>query len=215
MTKMRKPIVREPILGTAKPTLEARARKRARRGQIERIVLGVLLFGGMLTIAMMAPKLLQLIKSEHLDYVLPKDPKQRLCEVMCRLRRKGLVVWKERNGKRYPVITESGRRHLRRLTLEGLRIHKPRRWDERWRIVIFDIRQNERAVRDKVRGMLKRLGFMRLQGSVWVHPYDCEEVIALLKTELRSGTSVLYIIADAIEYDAPLREHFGLPPQRR
>lgn len=194
-----------------KPSLEKTVRARARRGMLERVVLGTLVIGGMVTVAMMAPKLLKLVKDEHLDYILPTDPRQRLYEVMYRLRRKGFIEWRLRGGKRYPELTIAGRRHAQRYVLGEIRIPKPRRWDKRWRVVIFDIEQKRRALRDKVRHMLKRLGFMRLQDSVWVHPYDCEEVITLLKTECRSGKAILYVIADAIEYDRPLRQYFGLP----
>ena len=191
--------------------LEGLVRTRARRGMLERIVLGTLVIGGLAPVALMAPKLLRLIKEEHLDYVLPQDPRQRLYEVMSRLKREGFIRWRERGGKRYPELTDAGRRRARQIVLGELSIPKPRRWDERWRIVTFDIKQEDRLLRDKVRGIIKRLGFMRLQDSVWVYPYDCEEIITLLKTELRTGSTILYIIADAIEYDKPIRNFFGLP----
>ncbi|MBI5470465.1 CRISPR-associated endonuclease Cas2 [Candidatus Kaiserbacteria bacterium] len=91
---------------------------------------------------------------------------------------------------------------------------RPRRWDRRWRIIIFDIPEKKKNVRDRVRALVQRLGFFRLQHSVWVYPYDCEEIITLLKSDLKLGSQLLYMIVDAIEYDKPIREHFDLPLDR-
>ena len=94
---------------------------------------------------------------------------------------------------------------------DDFKIEIPRHWDGKWRLVIVEIPEKKRGVRDRIRGLVVRLGFLRLQDSVWVYPYDCEELVTLLKTDLKIGRAVLYIIADAIEFDRPLRAHFGLP----
>ena len=91
--------------------------------------------------------------------------------------------------------------------------NKPRRWDGKWRLVIFDIKEEHKYLRQKVRNLVSQFGFQRLQDSVWVYPYDAEEVIALLKANLKIGAEVLYVIADAIEYDKLLREQFDLPAE--
>jgi hypothetical protein len=54
-------------------------------------------------------------------------------------------------------------------------------------------------------------GFVRLQDSVWVYPYDCEDIITLLKAEYRIGDDMRYMIVDSIERDSALRRHFKLP----
>lgn len=164
----------------------------------------------MLTIAMMAPKILSLLKHEHLDYVMPADPKQRLRETMSRMKRKGWIRFEKIGSKRYPRLTARGHKQMRRVSLGTASIRKPLRWDRRWRMVIFDIEERRKSDRAKIRRLLHQLGFLRLQDSVWVHPHDCEEIIALIKTDMRIGRNVLYVIADAIEFDRPLRQHFGL-----
>ena len=196
---------------TRKISLEQSARRRTRRGLIERAIIGTLAVGGMLTIAMMAPKVLSLLKQEHLDYVLPTNPNQRLQETMSRMKRKGWIRFEQIGSKRYPRLTVLGRKQVNRLLLGTLSIRKPLRWDRRWRMVIFDIEEHRKSDRTKIRRILQRLGFLRLQNSVWIHPHDCEELIALIKTDMRIGRDVLYVIADAIEFDRPLRQHFGLP----
>lgn len=55
-----------------------------------------------------------------------------------------------------------------------------------------------------------KVGFVRIQNSVWVYPYDCEELIAFIRADLRLGKGLLYIVAEGIEYDKHLRTHFKL-----
>ncbi|MDP2648840.1 MAG: CRISPR-associated endonuclease Cas2 [bacterium] len=194
-----------------KRPIEDEIKRRARRGSIERAVIGTLFVGGVLTVGIMAPKVLGLMRREHVDAVLPQDPKQRLRETLLRLKRKGMVAFEKRGNKNYPYLTKKGIEQAERLKIGSLSIPKPLRWDRRWRIVIFDIPQDKNALRDRIRSMLLNLGFYKLQHSVWVYPHDCEEIVALLKLNQGVRSEVLYIIADAIEYDHPIREHFSLP----
>ena len=90
---------------------------------------------------------------------------------------------------------------------------KPKRWDGKWRVLIFDIPERKRNIRDYIRSTLVTLGFYHLQDSVWVCPYDREDFIAMLKVDLQIGKDVLYVIADRIEHDMPIRKYFELPSE--
>lgn len=57
---------------------------------------------------------------------------------------------------------------------------------------------------------MRDFGFLRIQDSVWLSPYDCEELIALVKAELRLGKDVLYAIVEEIENDGWIKKHFNL-----
>ena len=77
-------------------------------------------------------------------------------------------------------------------------------------MLIFDIREERKILREKVRNTLRCIGFEKLQKSVWVYPYDCEDLITLLKADFKVGKDILYIIADKIENDRWLKKKFGL-----
>ncbi len=87
---------------------------------------------------------------------------------------------------------------------------KPSRWDGRWRVLIFDVPEYRKAVRDKIRRTLVHIGFVRLQDSVWAYPYDCEDFVALLKADFKIGKDLIYMIVDELEGDELLRKEFGL-----
>lgn len=47
-----------------------------------------------------------------------------------------------------------------------------RKWDKKWRILIFDIEEVNKVVRNSLRNIIKEFGFGYLQKSVWISPYD-------------------------------------------
>ena len=128
-----------------------------------------------------------------------------------RLFKNDLIRFEMSDGKRYLKLTNKGHTKLAMLELEHLEQKKPPRWDGKWRILIFDIKEVQRYQRDRMRAGLVDLGFTKLQNSVWVYPYDCEDMLFLLKTYYGFGKNVLYIIAEKIEHDIELRKHFNLP----
>ena len=76
---------------------------------------------------------------------------------------------------------------------------------------MFDIREKRRKIRSRLRLLLSSAGFLRLQDSVWVYPHPCDEFIGLVRAHLKSGTGeMLSFVAEALESDRHLREHFRL-----
>jgi len=130
--------------------------------------------------------------------------------VLGRLAARGLITFEERDGRRYARITGKGEQILR-LETERASIVKKKKWDRRWRVVIFDIPEKRRSVRVRLRRFMDEYGFVRLQDSVWIYPHDCEDLVALAKANLRIGADVLYMIVERLENDKHLREYFKLP----
>ncbi len=106
-------------------------------------------------------------------------------------------------------LTKKGETLLRKREMQ-MQTTKARRWDGRWRVLIFDIPEYRKSLREKIRRTLISIGFERLQDSVWVYPHDCEDLITLLKADLRVGKDVQYMIVDEIENDRSLRKRFEL-----
>lgn len=137
------------------------------------------------------------------------DISRRMRQASHRLRHRGLVEiepgsWRLR-------LTDKGKRFAEKIeTAERLVISPPKKWDEKWRVIIFDVPERYKVSRDRFRRILAKAGFLRLQDSVWVHPYDCEDLVALIRKELRLGGSVLYIIAEGLEGESAVRARFNL-----
>lgn len=78
-------------------------------------------------------------------------------------------------------------------------------------MVIFDISELKKQYREAFRGKLKELGFYPLQKSVWIHPFNCNAEIQLLKDFFGlSDKEMKLVIAEEIGNDKELREYFKL-----
>lgn len=94
--------------------------------------------------------------------------RQRLWEMA----REGSLKKTEKGSEDAFQISPQGKEWLK-LRVPLLRFR--RRWDGRWRLVIFDIAESSRLLRDSVRRKLKELGFGRWQRSIWLTPFDVAE----------------------------------------
>ena len=188
---------------------EKDAQKVRRVGQIQKAILSAVATSGVLAVALVAPNALKLLRGT----VLGSRLDERSRSAFSRLLKRGYLEYVVRDGKKVVRLTDEGQRVLERMHFQQTahaKEGKSRRWDKRWRLLVFDIPEHRRAVRNRLRDLIISLGFMKIQNSVWVYPYDCEELITLLKSDLRLGREVLYAIAETIENDAWLRKHFKL-----
>lgn len=63
-------------------------------------------------------------------------------------------------------------------------------------------------MRDVLRRKLEEIGFVKLQESIYVFPYDCLNEIEALKTLFYIKPYVQYVIADRIESETDLIDLF-------
>jgi hypothetical protein len=131
-------------------------------------------------------------------------------QAMKRLAKRGFIKLEIRNGSKLVSLTPAGSEIITLMELSKLRIKKPKRWDERWRFVIFDIRENNKKMRDHMRHTLLKLGFKRLQNSVWVNPYPCDDVIEIMRSGYNLRREILYFSASRFPGDYPMIKFFKL-----
>lgn len=108
------------------------------------------------------------------------------------------------------VLTAKGKKQAKRLSFLGSSINfkKPKRWDKKWRIVIFDIPEKDRAFRDILRSHLNELKFFKLQHSVFVSPYPFENAILDLIQLYAAESYVRVIIAIKIDNEEKVKKYF-------
>lgn len=83
-----------------------------------------------------------------------------------------------KNGKIYLRLTSSGKEKIHReFPISNL----TQKWNKKWIVVIFDIPEKARKMRDKLRIKVQSIGFGMLQESVWISPLpigqDIKEMI--------------------------------------
>ena len=194
--------------------IETRVQKRARREKIQHIVLSSIYVASAVGMVMMAPNSVQLLKYMDKHVGTKKNLDKRIRQAAYRLADKGLLERKKTARGYFEFsLTKKGERFAESLEMIRQATRPQLKWDRKWRIIIFDVWEKRRDVRNRLREKLKAIGFVKIQDSVWVYPYPCEELFALTRTELRLGRGILYIVADEIEGDTKLRHHFNLPPE--
>lgn len=182
--------------------------KRLDRGAVGMAVLSVVGAAGLIALALAAPNAVQLLRFFKKNDRRYRTPAY-VTKTVGKLHRQGLVYVFEQNGEEVVRLTEKGQRMLLRYQLKEKRLKKWK-WDHKWRLLIFDIEEKRRSARDRARHDMLSFGFIRLQDSVWVYPYECEEVVTLLKAQYKIGKEMLYIVTDNLEGDDVLKKKFGI-----
>jgi len=98
-----------------------------------------------------------------------------------RMEKIGEIEKVEKGGEIYfRLVSKAGGFFNEKISLKKL---AKKEWDSLWRLVIFDIKEVDRVVRNKLRNKLKKLGFAMWQESVYISPHPLvDEVNEYLKT---------------------------------
>ncbi|MBI2041578.1 MAG: hypothetical protein HYT20_00980 [Candidatus Nealsonbacteria bacterium] len=140
-----------------------------------------------------------------------KYPKQKISSTFYKFRKQGLISIKKENHQIYISLTTEGKKKAGWLQIDSLKITKPKKWDKKWRMIMFDIAQTKKLSREALRGKLKEIGFCPFQKSIWIHPFDCEAEIELLKNFFNlSDKELRLIIVEHIGDDREWRGIFKL-----
>src|SRR3989344_7509018 len=89
------------------------------------------------------------------------------------LKKKGYIKIRNLEGVEGVMLTKEGIERAHRAST--LFVHRKKRQDGRWQMIIFDIPEEKRRLRHMLRQHLLFLGYEMLQQSVWVCPYDVEK----------------------------------------
>lgn len=131
-----------------------------------------------------------------------------------RLRARRLIRLRKRHHESVLTLTDAGRQQGRRNALAVLTVTKPARWDGQWRVVVFDIPEEQKVAREALRAKLRHLNFYQLQRSVFVTPYECRDAIEFLKEFYGLDHCVHYLVVSKIDCHEVLRGRFDLTSVR-
>lgn len=179
------------------------------RSEIVKDIFSWLAIAGAIYIAAGSPYFIRNLLSSYKRW--QKYPKKKVQDTFYNLRRQGLIEIKKKGRQIYIALTKEGKKKAGIFQINSLKIKKPKKWDGKWRLVIFDISQLKKFYREAFRGKLKELGFFPLQKSVWIHPFDCQAEIELLREFFGlSEKEIRLVIAESIGNDSKLKKFFNL-----
>ncbi|MBI2443513.1 MAG: hypothetical protein HYV40_06460 [Candidatus Levybacteria bacterium] len=178
-------------------------------------VLLLLATGTVLVASLLMPNAAMLLKP-LLEEKKRQDQKEwakynqwRLKQVLRRMHKQKLVEIVEEGGLPIVKIAEKGRKKILRYKLEDMQLDQ-KRWDGKWRIVIYDIYSRKQQERKFFHLMLKQLRFYQLQRSVYLTPYPCRDEIEYIRQLSGLGSEVHVLTVDGLEDEQAYRSFFGL-----
>src|SRR3989344_6381151 len=139
--------------------LEESSRRRVRRGEIQKLILNTVKVAGVLGVGLVAPQVVGAMAK--LGFLPNKRQEEIVKSTASKLAKKGLLVYQ--NG-RYE-LTEAGDKKLRLWELQDYKFKHPYQWDKKWRVIIFDIPEKKKKVRNQIRNLFISAGLFRLQDS--------------------------------------------------
>jgi len=172
-------------------------------------ILKYLFLGGAVVIAASSPYfVLSVLKNITKFKNYKKKP---LGSSFAYLKRRGFIeIVKEGYDLRI-ALTKEGKRQAGKYQIDDLEIARPKTWDRKWRVIIFDIPHIQKSLRNVFRRKLKELGFHPIQKSVWVHPFDCQEEIKLLREFLGlNKNQIQLLLVEKIDNDKYLKNFFKI-----
>ncbi len=188
---------------------------RTKRDTAKTILEGLLFGGAFVIAAYSSPYFLPRVMPhilKHIRYKIKRrKERQKFLRSFYYLKREGFINIKKEGKQIYISLTKAGKRKAGRHHIDNLEIKKPKKWDQKWRMLIFDIEDRHKIKREALRGKLKQLGLYKLQKSVWICPYD----FFLEMETLRDFFGLKYremriITASTIENDDEIKSFFGV-----
>src|ERR1043166_6423703 len=115
--------------------VEKEARRARRMGHIQKALLTTALVGGLMLVgAAPAPNILKFVGNKN-----RYRAKHQAKAAIFKLANKGYLVFEPKGDKRYARLTPSGRKMLELEEQKAkLQLDSKKRWDKRWRVIIFD-----------------------------------------------------------------------------
>ncbi len=124
---------------------------------------------------------------------------RRIQDAVKRLNQKRLIELVERNNKLYIKITDNGKKLIKNFDYDNLELSRPKTWDRKWRLVIFDVPEKKRKERLALSKKLKDIGFYPIQKSVFIYPHDCRNEIDFICEFLLISRYVNYCVLESLD----------------
>lgn len=177
------------------------------RDERKEMILNILLGVGLLTTAIVAPNAVQLFK-----YFTPKNSRDRwkIKQSFVRLEKNGLIKKKITNGEDYYSLTLLGNKRAKKYQLDSMKIEEQKKWDGLWRLAMFDIPEDKKMARRGINLVLKKLGCVQYQKSVFITPYPCTKEIDFVGECFDARKYIRVITARDVEGVEQIKKVFKL-----
>lgn len=177
------------------------------RGELAKEILKGLAMGGFIIMCLAMPNLAQVV-----DLFKPRNSRDRyrVKQAVRRLQKNNMVRIVNRNGHEVVEITTQGKKKVLDYDFDEMKLDVKKKWDGKWRIVMFDIPEKRKKARDAVSFKIKDIGMYPIQKSVFVFPHPCKDEIDFVGEVTGVRKNIIYVEASHIDGNEKARRHFGI-----
>ncbi len=143
------------------------------------------------------------------DKLWSEIDRKQLYHILRRLKANNLIKTIKKNNEKTIQLTQAGKKRWLEYQFNDLFLNKKKKWDKKWRIVVFDIPESKRPARDSLRIKLKKLGFLEFQKSIFIYPFPCQNEINFIINFFNIEEFVYYLKSE-ISPDFNFRKHFKI-----
>ncbi|MEI7621874.1 MAG: hypothetical protein WCJ51_05065 [Candidatus Moraniibacteriota bacterium] len=176
-----------------------------------KFVLMTLALGGIVFAGALAPGLVTIMGEQNKKR---KYVRRNLQQAIRTLKHRKLIeIVVEKNGATRVELSNAGKKRVCEFCFESLSIKKPKKWDGKWRVLMFDIPTKPAIynnARNALREKIKELGFVQMQKSVWVYPYECEDEILFLAEVYYVEKFIDMLVAERVMHEEKFKCKFKL-----
>jgi phenylacetic acid degradation operon negative regulatory protein len=102
---------------------------------------------------------------------------------LSRMSRYGVFKIRRKGRRSYYSLSPKGMHRMEKGKVRAFDV-KHKKWDGRWRLVVYKVPETLRTLRDKLRTELCNMGFASLSASVWISPHNLRSQIAGIVKEI-------------------------------
>jgi len=176
---------------------------------VKSIIVGLAAVGAVIIIGAVAPNIFKILKNKK--FLKNKHGKNKFNNAIYYLKHKKIIQIKDnKNGTCAVELTEKGRQKVLQYDIDNMKIKPMKKWDGKWRFVMFDIPDKRRKASNALREKLKEMNFLQFQKSIWVHPYIINDEIEFIAEvfDIRQYIKIGEMIN--LDDDEQLRSEFKL-----
>jgi hypothetical protein len=137
-----------------------------------------------------------------------RDRQREIHRVLRYMKKENLINYSEKYEHGI-TITVLGKKRLERANYHDIEVQQPAKWDQKWRLVIFDIPEERKQARNALAAKLRSMGFQPLQRSVWIHPFSCHPEIEAIAMYLKVTEYLTYAETSYIDNPERLKTRFS------
>ena len=181
---------------------------RVKNQDIAKAIICALGVAALIVVAIAAPNAVQVFAQFYKP--AGRFNKRQIAGGLYYLKSKKIIGIGQEGGKTVIKLTQAGKAKLLKYKLEDMKMSRPKKWDRKWRMVMFDIPEKYKVNRTVFVEKLKELGFAPMQKSVWACPYPCEDEVDFLKEIYEIDRYVRIAIVQELDFQNDLLKKFGL-----